>query len=245
MKQNLNIEKNSVTLKSKKIEKSKLENIPFEQEILRKGIHLMSLSIPVIYIFVTKEFALSILIPMMIISFLIDILSKYDNIVRTYLLLYFGKMLRDHEKKRDIFVLNGATWVLISAVVTILIFPKVIAVISFMILIISDISAALIGRRFGKHKLLDKTIEGTFAFIMTGFLVVWIVGTIYQANLWFYLAGYMGAFVGGIVELISKKIKVDDNISIPISVGITMSLVNLFIYWFYDQTFLDLFYHQI
>lgn len=221
--------------------KKKLENISYEQEVLRKGIHLMSLSIPLIYIFVTRELALMVLLPLTITAVLIDILAKYDNFVRKYLNMYFGKMLRNHEKNRDILVLNGASWVLIAAFATIFIFPKVIAVISFMILIISDISAALIGRRFGKHQVLDKSIEGTAAFIISGFLIVWLVGIIYRAEIWFYIAGYTGAFIGGIAELVSTKFKIDDNLSIPLSVGITMSLINAIAFYWFDTSFLDLF----
>lgn len=241
---NYNSENNNNT-STKVIPKSektkKLENISYEQEVLRKGIHLMSLSIPLIYIFVTREFALMILLPMTIIAVLIDILAKYDNFVRKYLYQYFGKMLRNHEKNSDILVLNGASWVLIAALATIFFFPKVIAVISFMILIVSDISAALIGRRFGKHKILDKSIEGTAAFILSGFLIVWIVGVIYRADIWFYIAGYTGAFVGGIAELVSTKLKLDDNLSIPISVGITMAIVNAVAFYWFNTSFLDLF----
>jgi len=237
--ENNNITDTKVIPKSEK--KKKLENISYEQEVLRKGVHLMSLSIPLIYIFVTREFALTILLPLTILAVLIDILAKYDNFVRKYLYQYFGKMLRTHEKNSDILVLNGASWVLIAALATIFFFPKVIAVIAFMILIISDISAALIGRRFGKHKILDKSIEGTAAFIVSGFLVVWIVGIIYRADIWYYIAGYSGAFIGGIFELVSTKLKLDDNLSIPISVGITMSIVNAIGFYWFNASFLDLF----
>jgi len=237
------IPKNSNETKviSKTQKKKRVEVISYEQEILRKGVHLMSLSIPVGYIFVSRELALYVLIPMMLIALSIDLLSKYDNFVRKYLYLYFGRMLRHHEKNNDPLILNGASWVLISAVITLLFFPKVIAVISFMVLIVCDISAALIGRRFGKHKIFDKSIEGTFAFIVSGFIITWIVGTIYRADIWFFIAGYLGSFFGGIVELYSTKLKVDDNLAIPISVGITMSIVNSFAYYYFDKEFLDLF----
>jgi dolichol kinase len=85
-------------------------------------------------------------------------------------------MLRKHEMKKKKLLLTGASWVLISAVLTVLIFPKVIAVIAFIILIISDISAALVGRKWGRTKLGKKSLEGTLAFIVSGLLVVAVVG---------------------------------------------------------------------
>lgn len=237
--ENSNITNTNVISKSET--KKKLVNISYKQEILRKAIHLISLNIPIIYIFVSRNTALLILFPMAFTAVLIDILSKYDNFVRKFLYLYFSQMLRSHEKNRNPFILNGASWVLIAAFTTVLLFPKVIAIISFMILIISDIAAALIGRRFGKHKILDKSLEGTSAFIISGWIVVWIIGIIFQADLWFYIAGYTGALVGGIIELLSSKLNIDDNLSIPISVGITMSIVNIISVNINNTGFLNLF----
>ncbi len=68
----------------------------------------------------------------------------------------FGFLLRKHEIDKEKKNLTGATYVLISALICALIFPKVIFVTAFTILIISDTMAALIGRKFGKHKIFKK-----------------------------------------------------------------------------------------
>jgi dolichol kinase len=202
-------------------------NISYQQEVLRKSIHLVSLSIPTLYIFVTRNFALSILIPMAIITIVIDVFSKFENPVQKTILYLFGGMLRDHEKDTRKFALTGASWVLISAVITVFFFPKVIAVVAFMILIVSDISAALIGRKYGKHKLFNKSLEGTAAFIVTALIVVGIIGFMFKGDYWFFSAGILGSVIGGLVELYSTQLKLDDNLSIPISVGLTMLAVNI------------------
>ena len=198
------------------------KNISFTQELLRKGIHLISLSIPVLYIFLDKKTGLSILIPLTIIAILIDVLSKFPNIVRLYLFKYFRHMLRPHETQ-DKLIFNGATWVLISATVCVLIFPKLLTVVSFTILIISDISAALIGRRYGKHPLfVNKSWEGTSAFIVSAIFVIIIYGLIFSAPWTFFIGGIIASVIGGVVEAISPIIKVDDNLSIPLSIGFTL-----------------------
>ncbi len=211
---------------SKKKNKKLEESIPYQQEVLRKGIHMMSLNIPIIYIFVTKTFALSILIPMCLVFVTIDILSKKNAVVRSLIEKHFGGMLRKHERKKNKLILNGASWVLISAVITVLVFPKIIAVVGFTILIISDIAAALIGRKFGKTKLFNKSLEGTMAFVLSAMIVVLIYGVVLNGNMLFYIAGFFGAIVGGIVEAYSKRLKVDDNLSIPTTVGIVMLLID-------------------
>jgi len=207
---------------------TKEKNISFTQELLRKGIHLISLSIPVLYIFLDKYTALIILIPLTILAIIIDILSKYQNFVRLILFKYFRHMLRPHETQ-DKLIFNGATWVLISATICVMIFPKLLTVVGFTILIISDISAALIGRLFGKHSLfVNKSLEGTLAFIISAGLVILLYGIIFSAPWTFFLAGIISAIVGGFAEAISPIIKVDDNLSIPVSVGLTLWFLGLY-----------------
>lgn len=197
------------------------QEIPFSQELLRKGIHLISLSIPVIYIFVTKEFALSVLIPMAVLFIIFDLLMKWDNPVQKLIYIIFGGMLRPHERGKKL-VFNGATWVLISAVATVLVFPKILAVTGFTILIISDISAALFGRKYGKHPLFTKSWEGTFAFFISGIIVVLILGFAFGAPLAYFFWGIIGAIAAGFAEAASSVMKLDDNLSIPVTVASIM-----------------------
>jgi len=218
---------NAINIKDseqKEKKKKKKKDISYSQEILRKTIHLLSLNIPIVYIFVSDKLALSILIPMALIAVILDLLSRKGVPWAEKLIYgYFGSMLRKHEtKKRKKIILNGASWVLISAVLTVLLFPKVIAIVSFIILIISDIAAALIGRKWGRTKLGKKSLEGTLAFIVSGIIVVVIIGIIFNGNYIYYIAGILGAVVGGIAELNAKTLKIDDNLGIPLGVGIVM-----------------------
>ena len=194
---------------------SNYQEIPYSQEILRKGIHLTSLSIPVGYYFVTQEIALSIILPVMVLTVVIDVMSKKNNTIHYWLHKIFGKMLRPHEFKEN--VLNGASWVLISAAITILLFPKILAVTGFAILIISDTTAALYGRKYGKIPLFNKSLEGTLAFIVSALVVIIIVAINVNAPWTFYLFGFFGAIVSALFEVSSKHLKIDDNLTIPIS----------------------------
>ncbi len=211
-------------------------NISYKQEILRKGIHLASLSIPISYIFFTRENMLSFLIPATILFVIFDILSKKVQFFVNLLLKYFGQMLRPHEKKGKGFF-NGATWVLISATICVLAFPKIITITGFTILIISDICAALIGRRFGKHGFFDKSWEGTISFIVSAIAIIFIYYNMFNLPFSYLVIGIIAAVIGGFVEAVSKVIKIDDNLSIPISVGLVM-LVGEYLYGLSGQSFL-------
>lgn len=194
--------------------------IDYKSEVLRKAIHLFSLSIPTVYYFITKELALSILVPLTIFSLLLDYGRYYSKPLAEIINKIFGIIMRKHEfdsKKKN---LNGATYVLISAVIVVLIFPKVFVVTAFAVLIIGDISAALIGRKFGKTKFLFKSLEGTLAFFFFSCFVVLLSPKV-EGSLTEYLIGFAAVAVGAIAENISGE-WADDNFMIPITMCITM-----------------------
>ena len=68
----------------------------------------------------------------------------------------------------------GSTYFIFSAILTILLFPKSIAIVSLLILILSDTAAAIIGKWIGRIRIFGKTLEGSMAFLITSLLIVWI-----------------------------------------------------------------------
>lgn len=200
----------------------KKADIPYKQELLRKAVHLTSLLIPVLYIPMSKPLALKILIPIAIVALLGDVLRHFVAPAQTIVKKYFGAMMREHELDENRFILNGATYVLFAACVSIILFPKIIAITAFTVLIISDLSAALIGRKFGNHSFFDKSLEGTLAFIISAILIVFIIGMNAGAPWTFFVAGAAGGIAGGIIEAAAIKLKLDDNFAIPLTVGSLM-----------------------
>lgn len=194
--------------------------IDYRSEVFRKLIHLFSLSIPTIYYFITKELALSILIPLTIISLLIDYGRYYHKELSDIVEKVFGFLMRKHEKDSKKKNLNGATYVLLSAVIVILLFPKVFVVTAFAVLIIGDSSAALIGRKFGKTKFLLKSLEGTLAFFVASCFVVLLAPKV-EGSVAEYAIGITAVAFGAIAENISGE-WADDNFSIPVAVCISM-----------------------
>ncbi len=215
------------------------QEIPYSQEIIRKSIHLIALSIPIIYSFIPKLTALSILIPVMLVFVLTDVLSKRKNKAQWFVRFFFGKMLRRHEIEQE-FTLNGASWVLISASIGIIIFPKILFVTGFSILILSDISACLFGRKFGRTPLFDKSLEGTSAFIFMAFLVISFIGYFNKAIWTYFVIGYIASFIGGFVEAASRVLKIDDNITIPATICTLMWLGELISRQIFHLSFINL-----
>jgi len=194
--------------------------INYRDELVRKLIHLCSLSIPIIYYFIPTPSSITILGILTFFAITLDLSRYYLPGVAKFFYKYFGFLLRKHEvdnKKKN---LNGATYVLISALLCAIIFPKVLFVTAFTILIISDTAAALIGRKFGKHKLLAKSLEGTLTFFLSASIVVLFTPKLI-GNSTEFLIGFTAAAIGAIVENISFG-WADDNLSIPLAIGFSM-----------------------
>jgi len=194
-------------------------NIEYKAEIARKGIHLTSLSIPIIYYFIERDLALALLVPVTFSFLAVDLLRYYHKPTADLFYTVFRFMLRKHELDEKSKRLNGATNVLLAATLCVIIFPKLIVLSAFSILIISDSFAALIGRKFGRRKFFHKSLEGSTAFFLFALLVVAVTPKIEYAPVE-YLIGAIAALAGTFAEAASWKI--DDNLSIPFSVGIVM-----------------------
>ncbi len=193
--------------------------ISFSNELVRKGIHLVSLSIPIGYYFIHRSVALEILIPLTIFSIVIDVGRFNVPAIQRFVQQFFDRILRPHERRPGL--LSGATYVFISALFCVFVFPKLITVTAFSILIVSDGSSAIFGRAFGKHRFLDKSLEGTIAFILSAWIVIFITPKAGPAPVEYAIAAF-AAIVGGIAEAASVTLHLDDNFSVPVSIGFTM-----------------------
>lgn len=195
--------------------------IPMSSELVRKMIHLSSVLISIFYAYSDQATVLWVLVPMTAISIFFDYGRHYSKVLNKFVNLVFGSILREHEKDSSRKLLSGATYVLISAILCIVVFPKVIAITAFTILIICDTAGALFGRRFGKHPFFDKSLEGTTAFVLTGIVVVLLTPKI-SSEVGEIAIGIAGVVVSGIIEAASTRLKLDDNFSIPLSAGLVM-----------------------
>ncbi|HTX17554.1 MAG TPA: dolichol kinase [Bacteroidota bacterium] len=186
---------------------------------MRKGIHLSSLSIPIIYYFISRTEGLLLLVPLTLLCLSIDLLRHYHAPTARVFYRAFGALLRKHEHDEKVKRLSGASHVLISATLCVLIFPKLITITSFAILIVSDSAAALVGRRFGSRRFLSKSVEGSAAFFLSALVVIAATPKI-STGVGEYLIAAFAAAVGTVVEAL--PVNIDDNLSIPISVGLIM-----------------------
>ncbi|MCP4705352.1 MAG: phosphatidate cytidylyltransferase [candidate division Zixibacteria bacterium] len=198
------------------MENKQINQISFQSEFYRKLTHLGALVIPgSYYYFKFSRFEmLCIMVPIAIGMILIDISRlrgwRFWNLFKPLI----TSMARDHELKGDF---TGAAYILTTVCLVVAIFDKTAAIASLAFIMTGDTAAALIGRKFGKHKYGRKSFEGSF-----GFLVAAIVTAYFIPDLPFGI-GLIGAVVATITEGLSSKI--DDNLTVPLISGLVMHLL--------------------
>lgn len=199
--------------------------ISFYNEFKRKAIHLFALSIPIGYYLLPKTPSLLILAPFVLGSILMDIIRLRKLPLHGILNRLLGAVLREHES-RDF---SGSSYILSASFLTILLFEKSVAVAAICFIILGDIAAAMIGRKYGKTRLRwtwlkenanrnsQKTWEGSLS-CFVACLVVAV--TVPSFPLWI---GVVGALVATVVE--GASLPIDDNFSVPLVSGLVMHLL--------------------
>ena len=139
----------------------------------------------------------------------------------------FGAMLRKDPRPDDWLVSGGAPVFFAGAVVALCFSPRVAAA-ALAILLTADAAAALIGRRFCRHRINGKSWEGTIAFFMTALIVAWGVFIITGATVDMFPRIPVAALAAALAELYQKQLKMDDNFLIPLVSGFVLEYLQLF-----------------
>ncbi|MEE2901723.1 MAG: SEC59/DGK1/VTE5 family protein [Myxococcota bacterium] len=129
---------------------------------------------------------------------------------------FYGAVAHPHEHHR----INSATWYCTALLILAVLFEMYQISIALAVLGLADPAAALIGRRWGKIKLINnRTLEGTLTFIVIGFIVSWIVLSIWHRGQFTYsqilVLSFAASFCGALGELFAGRI--DDNILTPVT----------------------------
>jgi dolichol kinase len=180
-------------------------------EITRKIVHLATLVVPVGYLLTSEETVLIFLVPFFLCFLTVDLLRHFHSgLASLFRKYFFGRVLREEEKP----TFMGSTYFLFSTILTLLLFPKSIAIASLLILILADSSAALVGKGIGRVPIWGKTLEGSMAFLFTSLLIVLIYPGLNR------FSGSLAALGATVIEIL--PIKVNDNLTIPLVAGAIM-----------------------
>lgn len=198
-----------------------MSDIPYIQELLRKSVHLSSLWMSALILFVPPYWPAAVFAVLMAGNVFIEYgyFKKWPFVMHSYGRM-FGKMLREKETGGK-FRPSGSPYVLGGALAAALLFAPDVAACAMAVMLISDTAAALIGRPFGKHKINrgKKSVEGAAAFFVSGAGVVAAFAAMRGLPDTFVYGGLVGVSAAMFAEVYENRIKVDDNLSVPVIVG--------------------------
>ncbi len=190
-----------------------LPDIPYSAEVKRKLVHLCSLSIPVGIWFLPKTTAVWVLGIAFAGSVVVDILRHTLPVdIRWWRQLVV--LFRPKEKGK----LSGSSYLLLAALLLVIFFSREVTALSLTYMVVGDVAGALVGRRFGRHSLFDKTWEGSIAFFLACLVFSPLVPSL---PFWVKLSA---AAVAAIIEFL--PIKLDDNLTVPLGTAGFLTLIS-------------------
>jgi len=181
--------------------------ISYAGEVKRKAIHLFALVIPLGYFIVPFWWAFWLLLIAWLVSLGLDVIRLLRLPPLKWTEAVFGTVLRPQEE-RDF---TGATYILFSGLFCHVAFVTPAAAAGMGFIILGDTAAALVGRRWGRHRFGNKSFEGSTAFFICAAVCAVLVPGIPLG--W----GFGAAFLATVVEATSGLI--DDNVSVPLVTG--------------------------
>ena len=129
----------------------------------------------------------------------------------------FASVAHPHETYK----VNSATWYLLALAILASFVPPMGQAIAVVVLGLSDPAAGIIGRRYGRLKLVgNKSLIGSTAFALTAFIAAMGVMAIYDPQFalsHMLIVALVCALTGALAELFTLGL--DDNFTIPVTVG--------------------------
>ncbi len=182
-------------------------------EGLRKAIHLSASAVPLWYVcYTTRTEITELLLGISVLLLIGEVLRSYVPYFKKVYLKTLGPLLREKERHKP---LNGATYLYLGMLISVVFFEKKVAVSAMWIVILADTAASLTGQRWGKTRLGTKSLEGSLAFMVTSAVIIYLTG-------WpFFLALGAGTLLT-IVELMPGRM--NDNVLIPVTAGVVLTL---------------------
>jgi dolichol kinase len=178
------------------------------REFYRKAIHMASILLPLLVWWTPRWLSLLVLVPAVLTALLVEALRLYLRGPRYLFLRRTRTLLRPRERRG----LTGATYMVVAYTLALLLFATPVAVLAMLYNGLGDAAAALVGKRWGRHRLRSgKSWEGA----MAAFVVSAAVGMLIPGIP--LLAALVGAAAVALLELAS--LPPDDNLWVTLGGG--------------------------
>jgi len=188
-----------------------------QSKLWRRLWHLLGGSFfPILALFILRETLLITLGAITAIFVTWEIVRFASPRVNRWMVSHLSVILKGEEGFRP----TGTTYLLLASLAVFLFFEKYVAIASLLFLSIGDLMASVIGERFGKRILFNKSSEGSLACLASCLLIGIVMSRLTPAIA--LPVAIVGAVSATIVELL--PIPIDDNLTIPLISGGLMAL---------------------
>lgn len=189
-----------------------------KRELARKSFHIATVALPVLVWLLPRPVTVAVLVPLAVLALVVDVARLRLRPLRYTFLRLTRPMLRHHERHG----LTGGTYMMVAYALAVLLFPKPVAVAAMLFNGLGDAAAALVGRRWGRHRTRwGKSWEGFGAGFVTslaaGMTVAWLSPDLALAG------AALGAFVAAAGEF--APLPLDDNLRVTLGGGAAAWLV--------------------
>ena len=175
------------------------------RELARKAFHVSSSSLPLVAYVAPRPWAQALLVGVAVVGLGVDVARLRVRRVRYHFLRHTRRMLRPHERRG----LAGATYMAVAYATALLLFPTPSAVAGMLYNALGDGAAALVGKRFGRHRVSwGKSWEGFAAAVVVNLAVGLLLPGIPAGAA---LAGALGA-----ATLEFLPLPLDDNLRVAV-----------------------------
>jgi dolichol kinase len=186
-----------------------------KRELARKAIHVSSVAVPLLVWVAPRAVAVAALVAIGALALAVEVARRRIRAVRYAFLRRTRTMLRPHERRG----LAGATWMALAYLAAVLCFPRPVAVAAMLFNGLGDSAAALVGKRWGRHRTAwGKSWEGFGAGLAANAMVaaaVWALAP--EVPLAAALAGALAAAAAEMAPL-----PLDDNLRVTLAGGAAM-----------------------
>ncbi|MFX1364496.1 MAG: glycerol-3-phosphate acyltransferase [Promethearchaeota archaeon] len=196
-----------------------IEDESFKSHWWRVAIRPFALLFLVFYFVYSKTVAL-FLIGIVSICFIgLDLFRFLSQQAQELLTVKIKSIFKKGEEKK----FSSMTIFLISTFIVILLFKIEIAITALVFLTFGDMFSKIFGLAYGRHKLFDKSLEGTLAYIGTIIICGYFIYTIVDIPLFILIGGGIAATFSEFLPL-----GMNDNFTVPIISGAVMTSLMFF-----------------
>ena len=191
----------------------------FFHEIGRKIIHLTILIVLFVYYLIEKTYDKQIALLFVVALLVLFLFVEYLRLDLNWQIPFFNQFIREKEKDR----VFGVIYFLSGTVISLAVFDFRIAIAVLLMTTFGDMSAALIGKKFGRNRIFrNKTFEGSLAELAVNIAVgILVLGSYYSLAIPLFMA-----LAATIIETFVNQL--DDNLMIPLIAGFIGQVLSFF-----------------